>query len=685
MTLNVGYKPNVFQGNGVIKEFAYDFNPISIQYLKVYFEEEGKWVEQTSGWTATIYSLSNYDLENMNIETLPESERFSSYGGLVTFDEPPTTRVQIARVINEEQPTSFKTSSGFDAKVVETSLDKLTGMIQQLQEASDRSVKVEVGDNQTPEELLEEVYEKLDSATEIAEDAIKAANQAQIAADNATQAVESAEETLREVTAYVDSAKIEINNTKETAIEEVDTKVTTAKADINSTVVMAQSDITFTKDTAIGAVESAVADLGNTVTQAKTDINSTVTQAKTDITFTKDTAIQIVNDALDGLDKTIGDAEGEINRVKLETISTVNNTKDNAINTVTEIRDGAIVTISNTVANAQEEIERVREEGTTDITNTVEQGKSDIQGYIAESETEIRQIAREEVQDYTDTTIKPSLQIYVDNSENNAQIATEKANIATSKANECLESANASANSAISANNSAEQAEEALKSITGVYRVKGSVATYNNLPSVGQKVGDVYNVLDSGANYVWTDNGWDKLSETVDLSNYALKTELPTLARANVPGLVAGGNWLTVNQSTGKMECGELTKAQYDSALGYTFIGKTTLENVLTGKGYALDSNTVHKIGNEEIGGNKTFTARYVDSKNTAYTSGTGFEIIDSATNSVSIFEQYRTDVGADNETYWTIINHRNTNGANGYFGITSKKVILKQLQDLVL
>lgn len=68
------------------------------------------------------------------------------------------------------------------------------------------------------------------------------------------------------------------------------------------------------------------------------------------------------------------------------------------------------------------------------------------------------------------------------------------------------------------------------------------------------------------------------------IGNYALKSELPTLARANVPGLVAGGNWLTVNQTTGKMECGELTKAQFDSALGCTFISKTTLNNVLTPK-----------------------------------------------------------------------------------------------------
>ena len=59
----------------------------------------------------------------------------------------------------------------------------------------------------------------------------------------------------------------------------------------------------------------------------------------------------------------------------------------------------------------------------------------------------------------------------------------------------------------------------------GVFKVKGSVASYDNLPQSGQEVGDVYNVLDTGANYVWTDNGWDKLSETIDLSDYYTKSE----------------------------------------------------------------------------------------------------------------------------------------------------------------
>lgn len=53
------------------------------------------------------------------------------------------------------------------------------------------------------------------------------------------------------------------------------------------------------------------------------------------------------------------------------------------------------------------------------------------------------------------------------------------------------------------------------------------------------------------------------------------------IASASTLGGIKGGNWLTVNQSTGKLECGELSYTQYQNALGYTFISKTTLENRL--------------------------------------------------------------------------------------------------------
>lgn len=62
--------------------------------------------------------------------------------------------------------------------------------------------------------------------------------------------------------------------------------------------------------------------------------------------------------------------------------------------------------------------------------------------------------------------------------------------------------------------------------ITAVYRLKGSVGTFDDLPAADNIVGDVYNVTDTGMNYVYTETGWDALGSIVDLSPYAKKTEV---------------------------------------------------------------------------------------------------------------------------------------------------------------
>lgn len=60
--------------------------------------------------------------------------------------------------------------------------------------------------------------------------------------------------------------------------------------------------------------------------------------------------------------------------------------------------------------------------------------------------------------------------------------------------------------------------------VTAVYKVRGSVDNYESLPISNVVVGDVYNLLDTGSNYVCISIDpiiWDKLSETIDLSSYS--------------------------------------------------------------------------------------------------------------------------------------------------------------------
>lgn len=47
--------------------------------------------------------------------------------------------------------------------------------------------------------------------------------------------------------------------------------------------------------------------------------------------------------------------------------------------------------------------------------------------------------------------------------------------------------------------------------ISAVYKFKGNVATYADLPSINQVVGDVYNVNDTGINFAWNGTEWDNI------------------------------------------------------------------------------------------------------------------------------------------------------------------------------
>ncbi len=80
------------------------------------------------------------------------------------------------------------------------------------------------------------------------------------------------------------------------------------------------------------------------------------------------------------------------------------------------------------------------------------------------------------------------------------------------------------------------------KKITNAYVYKGSVDTYDALPS-GADPGFVYNVRSNGANYAWTGTEWDELGATVNLDAYALKTDL----NGKQDTLVSGTNIKTIN------------------------------------------------------------------------------------------------------------------------------------------
>ena len=77
--------------------------------------------------------------------------------------------------------------------------------------------------------------------------------------------------------------------------------------------------------------------------------------------------------------------------------------------------------------------------------------------------------------------------------------------------------------------------------LTTVYQYKGSVATYADLPTTGQKVGDVWNVetadpdhgIKAGDNVAWDGAQWDTLGGSQDLSGYAQLNSANTFTALN--------------------------------------------------------------------------------------------------------------------------------------------------------
>ena len=78
--------------------------------------------------------------------------------------------------------------------------------------------------------------------------------------------------------------------------------------------------------------------------------------------------------------------------------------------------------------------------------------------------------------------------------------------------------------------------------LTTVYQYKGSVATYADLPTTGQKVGDVWNVetadpdhgIKAGDNVAWDGAQWDILGGNHDLSGYAQLNQANTYTALNI-------------------------------------------------------------------------------------------------------------------------------------------------------
>lgn len=93
--------------------------------------------------------------------------------------------------------------------------------------------------------------------------------------------------------------------------------------------------------------------------------------------------------------------------------------------------------------------------------------------------------------------------------------------------------------------------QELKESLVKSINYKGSVATYNDLPTTNT-LGDLYNTLDTGDNYIWDGTTWDKLGSNVDLTLFLTKEEAKTTyaRKSEIPDMnqyVMSSEWGEVN------------------------------------------------------------------------------------------------------------------------------------------
>lgn len=129
-----------------------------------------------------------------------------------------------------------------------------------------------------------------------------------------------------------------------------------------------------------------------------------------------------------------------------------------------------------------------------------------------------------------------------------AQTAAEAAKVSAENSEQAAQE------SAQSAAASAQAAADSAASIGTVMRYKGSVATYADLPTTGQTIGDVWNVEEDDSNYAWNGTSWDKLGATFNAENYYTKSQVDAISTA----LEGDINSLEATVSTIQTDLGDL-------------------------------------------------------------------------------------------------------------------------------
>ena len=158
--------------------------------------------------------------------------------------------------------------------------------------------------------------------------------------------------------------------------------------------------------------------------------------------------------------------------------------------------------------------------------------------------------------------------------------------------------------------------DELKASVAAALDYKGTKDTYEELPTKGNKKGDVWNVVaahgttPAGTNYAWDGAAWDPLGGTIDLSGYYTKTQVDAAISTAKTELEAAdtaleGQITTVtNQLANKVDKVEGSGLISDTDLNQIRTNKSNIESLQTsveGKQEALTEGQAISITEENV------------------------------------------------------------------------------------
>ena len=158
--------------------------------------------------------------------------------------------------------------------------------------------------------------------------------------------------------------------------------------------------------------------------------------------------------------------------------------------------------------------------------------------------------------------------------------------------------------------------DELKASVAAALDYKGTKDTYEELPTKGNKKGDVWNVVaahgttPAGTNYAWDGAAWDPLGGTIDLSGYYTKSQVDGAISAAKTELEAAdtaleGQITTVtNQLANKVDKVEGSGLISDTDLNQIRTNKSNIESLQTsveGKQEALTEGQAISITEENV------------------------------------------------------------------------------------